>query len=158
MGIFSVFSVESLLGFSMCWAITPCELEQEAPLWFTPHPLPAAARIQNLLSEQVARAKCGLTLTLSGRVSACSRPRHKGQMLSASAFQIGNGSHPLLMNILSLDDKLGSKNVCQVIIKYSPTERCRVLPMDVGNVNLLCCAAVRQTKSRARAVSDSGTH
>lgn len=34
------------------------------------------------------------------------------------------------------------------VIKYSPTELSRVLPVDVGNVNLLCCAAVRQTKSR----------
>lgn len=81
-----------------------------------------------------------------------------GQMLSASAPQIGSSSHPLLMNILSLDDKLRGENVCQAVIKYSPTERCRVLPVDVGNVNLLCCAAVRQTKSRAWAVSGCGTH
>lgn len=32
------------------------------------------------------------------------------------------------------------------------------LPVDVRNVNLFCCAAVRQTKSRARDVSNCGAH
>ena len=73
-------------------------------------------------------------------------------------FQIEHSSHPQLMNILSLDDKLSIENVCQVVIKYSPTERCQVLPVDVRNVNLFCCAAVRQTKSWARDVSNCGAH
>lgn len=42
--LFSLFSEGSSLGFSLCWALTPCELEQESPLWFTPHPLPATAQ------------------------------------------------------------------------------------------------------------------
>lgn len=48
--------------------------------------------------------------------------------------------------------------MCRAIIKYSLREQSRVLPVDVGNANLFCCAAVRQTKSRPEAVSDCGTY
>lgn len=51
--------------------------------------------------------------TLIGMVTDCIL---EGQMLSASAFQIENSSHPQLMNILSLNDKLSIENVCHVVI------------------------------------------
>lgn len=120
----ALFSVESLLGFSLGWALTPCELEQEAPLRFTPHPLPATAQQTKAFKWTGPTVSMWPDPALSGGVSTWSRPHHKGQMLSASTFKIGNNCHPQLMSILSLDDKLRRQTVCQVVINSSPTECC----------------------------------
>ena len=127
-------------------------------LWFTPPLAPAEVRQTKPSRWTGSAAKCSLTWRWAVRFLAALDHTTKAKCSLPRLSQTGNGSHPQLMNILSLDDKLRRQNVCQVVIKSSPTERCRVLPVDVGNVNSLCCGAVKQTKSRATAVSGCGAH